>query len=137
MQEFALFVTKSPYDSRNSESAYSFCLAALAAGHNIRHVFFYQSAVQNASKLLEASSDEVSMKERWQTLHKQYDVPLYVCVTASARRGVVSKHEATKERPANASEDFELVGMSEYFAALRESSSDARENSANLKSIQF
>lgn len=137
MQEFALFVTKSPYDSRNSESAHAFCLAALAAGHNIKHVFFYQIAVQNASKLIDVNSDEISMKARWQTLHKQYNIPLYVCVTASARRGIVGKYESTKERPANASEDFELVGMSEYFAALRESSSDVCENSAKLKSIQF
>ncbi|MFC4699340.1 sulfurtransferase complex subunit TusD [Glaciecola siphonariae] len=121
-QSFTLFVSKSPYDSRNAESAYAFCVAALAAGHRIKHIFFYQSGVNNASSLLSTNTDEVSMKQNWQSIKQHYNVPLYVCVTAGARRGI------DIDKQINVADGFEMVGMSEYFAALH--------NSA-IKSIQF
>lgn len=126
MQHFALFVTKSPYDSRNAESAYAFCEAALALGHVIKHVFFYQSGVHNASMLLDLNSDELNMKTRWETLHRNHKVPLYVCVTAAARRGIAPAENHNKH--GNLNDAFALAGMSEYFAALHDD---------KLKSIQF
>ncbi len=128
MQNFALFVTKSPYDSRNSESAHAFCLAALALGHCIKHVFFYQSGIHNASALLEVNSDEVSMRSQWHQFSKTHKVPLYVCVTAATRRGIVGAEGSETSGIVNASSDFEVVGMSEYFAALHD---------ASIKSVQF
>jgi tRNA 2-thiouridine synthesizing protein D len=124
---FTLFISKSSYDSRNAESALMFCYAALESGYTIKHVFFYQSGVHNGSDYLCVNADEVSVKDRWTQLHRVYKVPLYLCVTAATRRGVL--HELDNHNPRdNLSEAFEAVGMSEYFAALHDK---------NVKSIQF
>jgi tRNA 2-thiouridine synthesizing protein D len=128
MSKFALFVTKSPFDSRNAESAHQFCVAAIALGHQIQQVFFYQTGVHNASALLSVNSDEVDMMQRWQNLKQSHGVSLCVCVTAATRRGVINECDATETNAANAHASFEIVGMSEYFAALHDES---------IKSIQF
>lgn len=124
---FTLFISKSPYDSRNTESALIFCYAALECGYTIKHVFFYQSGVHNGSDYLCVNADEVSVKDRWSHLHRVHKVPLYICITAATRRGVL--HDPDDRAPkANLSKDFEAVGMSEYFAALHDK---------NVKGIQF
>lgn len=129
MQQFALFVTKSSYDSRNAESAFAFCEAALVLGHKIEHVFFYQAGVHNASALIDVNADEVNMKERWERLHAKHGVPLYVCETAATRRGVMcARHSGDSTVMANMNPSFQSVGMSAYFAAL---------HNAAIKSIQF
>ncbi|WP_371193051.1 sulfurtransferase complex subunit TusD [Glaciecola sp. SC05] len=128
MQQFALFVTKSSYDSRNAESAFAFCEAAIALGHKIEHVFFYQAGVHNASALIEVNADEVNMKERWELLHAKHGVPLYVCETAATRRGVICSRHRVDSDIQNMNPSFQSVGMSAYFAALH--------NEA-IKSIQF
>lgn len=131
MQQFALFVTKSPFDSRNAESAYMFCEAALAMGYEITSVFFYQQGIHNASSLLDMPSDEISMKDKWTALHQQYGVPLHVCVTAASRRGLADDAEGLRQSSqatGNLNTAFNTVGMSEYFAALHDK---------NIKSIQF
>ncbi|MBT1449619.1 sulfurtransferase complex subunit TusD [Glaciecola sp. XM2] len=121
---FALFITKSPYDSRNAESALAFCEAAVALGYKVKHVFFYQAGVHNSSKHLCVNTDEVSVKDRWQALNAQHKIPLYLCVTAGTRRGIVTSHSEDDTTAAC----FTSVGMSEYFASLHDDS---------IKSIQF
>ncbi|WP_395343305.1 sulfurtransferase complex subunit TusD [Ningiella sp. W23] len=121
---FAIFVTSSPYDSRNGESASRFCLSALKAGYEVEQVFFYQAGVQHASKLLEVNSDEVDMRARWQSIAQKHQVALNVCVTAGAKRGLCEKNLAAH---------FRLVGISEYFATLRH----AQASGHCIKSVQF
>jgi tRNA 2-thiouridine synthesizing protein D len=128
MQTFALFVTKSPFDARNAESALIFCEAAVSLGHQIQHVFFYQSGIHNASELLEVNSDEVNMKLKWQQFQQANNVPLYVCITAATRRGLQGNSNISDASSCNLNASFEIVGMSEYFAALHD---------VNIKSIQF
>jgi tRNA 2-thiouridine synthesizing protein D len=124
---FNLFVSKSPYDSRNAESALIFCYAAIQSGYAIKQVFFYQSGVHNGSDYLSVNSDEVNVKNAWSELHRSHNVPLYICVTAATRRGVLHE-EDHKSDSHNLSADFKAVGMTEYFAALHE---------ADVKGIQF
>jgi tRNA 2-thiouridine synthesizing protein D len=124
---FSLFVSKSPYDSRNAESAITFCHAAIQSGYVIKQVFFYQSGVQNGSDYLSVNTDEVSVKSRWSELHHTHNVPLYICVTAATRRGILYD-DVSKGGKSNLASDFEAVGMSEYFAALHDTS---------VKGIQF
>jgi len=117
-KSFTLIVTKSPFDSRNAENAYDFCIAAIQSGHKIEQVFFYQSGVHNASSLLEANNDEIDMKRRWISLNKEYGVALNVCTTAGARRGVTSEQSSSIEQRANIKSPFVSVGLSAYFEAL-------------------
>lgn len=117
-------VTKSPFDSRNSEQALRFCIAAIENGQHIEQVFFYQSGVHNASLLLSPNSDEYDVQQAWLALNKQYDVPLNVCVTAGARRGILESHN--NNQIDNIHSCFTCVGLSAFF-----------EKAANAKVIQL
>ncbi|MDT0594268.1 sulfurtransferase complex subunit TusD [Glaciecola petra] len=117
---FTLIVTKSPFDSRNAESALYFCKAAIAQGFAIEQVFFYQAGVQNASLLQQVNSDEFDVYQAWLELHEQQGVRLNVCTTAAGRRGIVSE-ECALNGNYNVNPPFEQVGLSDYFAALTSS----------------
>nr|WP_136252221.1 sulfurtransferase complex subunit TusD [Ningiella ruwaisensis] len=136
MQRFAIFVTKSPYDSRNAESALRFCEAAITAGHRIEQVFFYQSGVHNSSTFLDLNTDEINMCKRWSEFKLANDVPLNLCVTAAARRGIVAEDQKSKP-DSNLAAAFTPVGMSEYFSALNENAKNEKDAASTIKSIQF
>lgn len=93
--KFSIVVSGAPYGSQSASSAYQFCAAALLAGHEITGVFFYQEGIHNASQLVSPATDEVNLPDFWAALAKQYKFPLEVCVSASLRRGVVNKQEAS------------------------------------------
>lgn len=122
---FTVMVTKSPFDSRNAQNAIAFCEAALAQGHKISQVFFYQSGVHNASHLLTPNSDEVNIYNMWCELYKAHNISLNVCITAASRRGVVDSELAPSSADANLRHPFEQVGLTAYFEAL--------ENSVNIQ----
>lgn len=123
--QFTIMVSKSPFDSRNAEQALAFCYAAIAQNFVISQVFFYQSGVHNASQLLQPASDEINMYTNWLELYNAHQVPLNVCVSASARRGVLSEDfiEGYSDivNHANLSAPFSAVGLSAYFEALNNS----------------
>ncbi len=112
---FTLLVSKSPFDYRNAENALLFCHSALAQGHQIDQVFFYQSGVQNASQLQSPNHDEINIYKRWCEFHQTHKICLNVCVTAAARRGVVDNSFSDQ---ANLVAPFTQVGLSAYFEAL-------------------
>ena len=118
---FTVMVTKSPFDSRNSQNAINFCHAAIAQGHKIRQVFFYQSGVHNASSLLMPNSDEINIYKLWCELNLLHNIELNVCVTAASRRGVVDDVVALRPEKANLKLPFKQVGLSAYFEALSNS----------------
>lgn len=113
-------VTKSPFDTRNAESAIRFCKAALEQGFVIEQVFFYQAGVQNASMLQQVNSDEFNVYQAWLELHTRYGIRLNVCTTAAGRRGIVAEELAVAGNK-NVCSPFEQVGLSDYFAALDKS----------------
>ena len=122
MNVFTLIVTKSPFDSRNAESAIAFCRAAFERGDQVEQVFFYQSGVHNASQLLASPSNEFACKDEWLKLASEQKIKLNVCISAASRRGVLDKTSANQnsleEAQANLSLPFEQVGLSDYFASL-------------------
>ena len=92
--KFSIVVGGAPYGSQCASSAYQFCVAALAAGHQVVGVFFYQEGVLNATQLLSPASDEVNLTDLWATLAIEKQFPLEVCVSAALRRGIVDQTEA-------------------------------------------
>lgn len=114
-------VSKSPFDHRNAENALSFCYAAESQGYKIQQVFFYQSGIHNASKLLSPNSDEVNLYRQWLALHNNFEIPLNVCISAASRRGVVSE-TSVGESSANLVSPFTQVGLTAYFEALADNS---------------
>ena len=85
---FGILVNEGPYTHEASDSAYQFCRAALAAGHQIQRVFFYHDGVNNASRLTEPPQDDRNIVSRWSKLAAEHKVDLVVCVAAALRRGI-------------------------------------------------
>jgi tRNA 2-thiouridine synthesizing protein D len=46
--KFGIVVNEGPYQHQASDSAYLFCKAAIAKGHEVWRVFFYHDGVNNA-----------------------------------------------------------------------------------------
>jgi tRNA 2-thiouridine synthesizing protein D len=86
--KFAVLVNEGPYQHQASDSAYLFCRAAIAAGHEVMRVFFYHDGVYNANKLSEPPQDDRNIVKRWSELAQQHGVDLVVCVAAALRRGI-------------------------------------------------
>jgi tRNA 2-thiouridine synthesizing protein D len=135
MNKFLIFVTRSPFESLNGQTALSFCEVAVKLGHEVSQVFFYQQGVQQANEFIQPATGEQSQLAKWVTFSEQTKTPLNICVTAAIKRGVVSTEEAMSNgKCENIHPVFNAVGMSEYFAAMRLSSSN---DEVSIKCIQF
>jgi len=89
-----ILVNEGPYTHEASDSAYHFCKAALAGGHQIQRVFFYHDGVNNASRLTEPPQDDRNIVNRWSKLAAEHKVDLVVCVAAALRRGIKDENLA-------------------------------------------
>jgi len=88
--KIAIQVNEGPYQHQASDSAYLFCAAALARGHEVQRVFFYHDGVNNASRFTEPPQDDRNVVTRWSKLAEEHKVDLVVCVAAGLRRGLVA-----------------------------------------------
>jgi len=96
MARFSLLVTSSPFDQQGAASALNFARAALDAGHHLSGIFFYQGGVHNANALQSIPTDEFQPYSAWLKLAQQ-GVALHVCVSAAARRGIISETDAAEQ----------------------------------------
>ncbi|MDH3274494.1 MAG: sulfurtransferase complex subunit TusD, partial [Gammaproteobacteria bacterium] len=85
--KFGILINEGPFTHQASDSAYRFTVAALAKGHEIYRVFFYNDGVYNSNKLSEPQSDDRNLVSLWSNLGKEHDIDLVVCVAAALRRG--------------------------------------------------
>ena len=92
--KFGLLVSEGPYTHQASDSAYQFCMAAIAKGHEIQRVFFYHDGVNNATRLTEPPQDDRHIVNRWSKLAEEHKVDLVVCVAAALRRGIKEENLA-------------------------------------------
>jgi tRNA 2-thiouridine synthesizing protein D len=86
--KFGILINEGPFTHQASDSAYRFAAAALAKGHEIYRVFFYNDGVYNANRLSEPQSDDRNLVSLWSKLGKEHGIDLVVCVAAGLRRGV-------------------------------------------------
>ena len=86
--KFGILVNEGPFTHQASDSAYRFAVAALARGHEIYRVFFYNDGVYNANRLSEPQSDDRNLVALWSKLGKENNIDLVVCVAAALRRGI-------------------------------------------------
>ena len=86
--KLGILVNEGPYQHQASDSAYLFCKAALAKGHEIHRVFFYHDGVNNSTRLTEPPQDDRHIVNRWSALKAEHNVDLVVCVAAALRRGI-------------------------------------------------
>ena len=86
----SILVQEGPYNHEASDSAYNFIQAALAKGHTIRGVFFYDDGVYNATKLMDPPQDDRHIAKRWSGLGGK-GIEIIACVAASKRRGITEE----------------------------------------------
>lgn len=118
--QFTLILSAAPHDPA-TRRALCFAQALLAAGHSIARVFFYQDAVQIASRLIVCPQDEQDVAARWQALVRDQQLDAVVCIAAALRRGVLDAPEAARYgRDAdNLAEGFVLSGLGQLHEALQ------------------
>lgn len=110
-----------PAHAPSSRRALRFAEAALAGGHEIVRLFFYQDAVQLASALPVSAQDEPDLPAAWRAFVTEHQLDGVVCIAAALRRGVLSAEEAQRyARPGhNLAAPWELSGLGQLHEAAQ------------------
>ncbi|OOF41523.1 sulfurtransferase TusD [Rodentibacter mrazii] len=116
--DYVLAVKSPVYGIQGAYLAYQFAEALIEKGHSIKQIFFFQEGVSNGNSFVYPASDEVNLQRYWQVFADKYDVPLYLCVAASQRRGVVNEMTAENRKSHNLAEGFMITGLGEFMAAI-------------------
>lgn len=121
MKQLVVFVNGPAYGTQHSYTALRYCQAALALGHQIKQVFFYQEGIHNANAYLSPAADEFDINAEWKRLADQ-QVPLVCCVSAALRRGVIDAQAAEELDldQGNIAPWYTLGGLGEYVTAAAE-----------------
>lgn len=116
---FSLAIYSAPHTSQANDSAYRFACAAIASGHQLHRVFFYQDGVHSASSFAAPPQDEPHLPDKWQALANRYQIDMVVCVAAALRRGILNQEEAVRYRKQghNLLSGFELGGLGQLLEA--------------------
>jgi len=116
---YSIAIYGGPYSDQASHSALHFARATLERGHLISRVFFYHDGVYNSSSLVSPPQDEVNVPAQWQSLAKEHDIELVVCIAAAVRRGLLDEKEAKRYSKAghNLAEGFTLSGLGQLVDA--------------------
>src|SRR5688572_29888830 len=80
----------------SSRRALLFAQAALAGGHEIVRLFFYQDGVYNADNSIVTPQDEQDLPRQWRTFVSDHQLDGVVCIAAALRRVVLNAEEAQR-----------------------------------------
>lgn len=105
--------------TQSHASALRFANAAIAAGHEIYRVFFYQDACYIASELNCPAQDEVNYRQAWCELADSHNIDLVICIAAALKRGILDETEAKRynKNHFNLMAPFELSGLGQLLDA--------------------
>jgi tRNA 2-thiouridine synthesizing protein D len=112
--QHTLLITGSPYQTKACHTALRFIKAALIKyPDSIKGVFFYEDAVLIGNQLSQPPRDEINLLQAWQDVAQQHDIPLYLCIAAAVRRGIISEEESRRYELEQHSlaEHFQLEGL--------------------------
>ncbi|RBP52674.1 sulfurtransferase complex subunit TusD [Arenicella xantha] len=113
MAAINLLVTGAVFSTQAGFSALRFANAAIAAGHSITQVFFYQDGVTQGSALSVPLGDEFDASSAWGELADKQGIELVICVSAGERRGVLGDAQAHEFAKAahNLHSSFRVEGL--------------------------
>lgn len=119
--KFAIALFSAP-QAPSSRRALRFAEAALAGGHEIVRLFFYQEGVHNAAGGVVVPQDEQDTAAQWTSLISQHRLDAVVCIAAALRRGVLDQSEAERYQRAGASVSapWELSGLGQLHEAVQQ-----------------
>lgn len=105
----------------SSRRALLFARAALAGGHEIVRLFFYQDGVHSASGNIVTPQDELDVPRLWREFVTEHQLDGVVCIAAALRRGVLNDEEAQRyERSAvNLPAPWDLSGLGQLHDAVQ------------------
>ncbi|WP_236202210.1 sulfurtransferase complex subunit TusD [Pseudomonas pseudonitroreducens] len=111
----------SPPHSPAARRALRFAEAALAGGHEITRLFFYQDGVHSASANTVASQDELDVAADWARFVADHQLDGVVCIAAALRRGVLNPEEANRysRHAANLQAPWDLSGLGQLHEAAQ------------------
>ena len=95
VMKFAIAIFSAAH-APSSRRALLFAQAALAGGHEIVRLFFYQDGVYNASASVVTPQDELDVPRQWRAFVTDHQLDGVVCIAAALRRGVLNTEEATR-----------------------------------------
>lgn len=115
----SLVIHGAPGTTQGAQTALTFCQAALAAGHQIYRVFFYEDGVYNANALTVWPQDERDLNAAWATLVRKHALDTVVCVASALKRGVLNAEEATRyeKNAASLDAEFAISGLGQWVDA--------------------
>jgi tRNA 2-thiouridine synthesizing protein D len=99
-----------------------FAQAALAGGHEIIRLFFYQDGVYNASGSVVTPQDEQDLPKQWRNFVTEHQLDGVVCIAAALRRGVLNEEEAGRYQRAAVAvgAPWELSGLGQLHDAVQD-----------------
>lgn len=94
MATFALFVQHDCIGTPVIAEIIRFCESAVACGHRVDHIFFYQDAVFCLTQQRFIATDEVNWMAQLEQTANKLSIELMYCTTAADRRGIndISQH---------------------------------------------
>lgn len=106
----------------SSRRALLFAQAALAGGHEIVRLFFYQDGVYNASASVVTPQDEQDLPQQWRTFVSDHQLDGVVCIAAALRRGVLNGEEAQRYQRSAVSVEapWALSGLGQLHDAIQD-----------------
>ncbi|AZF27341.1 sulfurtransferase complex subunit TusD [Pseudomonas sp. R2-60-08W] len=119
--KFAIAVFSAAH-APSSRRALLFAQAALAGGHEIVRLFFYQDGVYSASNNIVAPQDEQDIARQWREFVSAHQLDGVVCIAAALRRGVLNAEEAMRyQRSAvNLDAPWALSGLGQLHDAIQD-----------------
>ena len=119
--KFAIALFAAPHQP-TSRRALRFAQAALAGGHEIVRLFFYQDGVHSATSNVVSPQDELDLPREWREFVTTNKLDAVVCIAAALRRGVLNAEEAKRySRPAaNLEAPWELSGLGQLHEATQQ-----------------
>ncbi|CAL4325374.1 Sulfurtransferase TusD [Buchnera aphidicola (Eriosoma grossulariae)] len=118
---YTIIVTGSPYDSQNSRSALFFSRALLSLKHRIDLIFFYGNGVLNSNLMLSVANNEVNLFDEWKKFYQDFQVPLYICINSSLKRGLLETEKSSLLgfKKSNIGDFFKLSGFLELLNSIQ------------------
>lgn len=117
--KYGILINEGPYQHQATDTAYQFCKAALAKGHEIFRVFFYHDGVNNATDLAVPPQDDRNITDNWIKLAEENNIDMVVCIAAAQRRGLLDANEAERQgkRTDNIAPVFRISGLGQLVEA--------------------
>lgn len=114
---YTILVMGSAYGTQSSYCAYQFCQSLIEnTSHHIQSIFFYANGTLNANRLVNPANDEFNIVTAWQQFSEQYHIPLFVCIAAAQRRGIVNEQQQN-----NVATLFQCVGLGDLSDSITKS----------------